>query len=69
MILELVVVFSLINSIQCVCQGTQAIIDALSTIQDAIVELDRRTEGVEETVHSILLCVGKFLEITITVTV
>ena len=55
LILKFVVIFSLINSIQCVCQGSQAIIDAIST------ELNKRTDGLERHVNAILMCVGKFL--------
>ena len=65
LILKFVVIFSLINSIQCVCQGSQAILDAISTIHDAIDELNTRIDRVEGHISTILMCVGKFFKIDV----
>ena len=63
LVLKFIVILSLINSIQCVCKGSQAIIDAINDLksefkseskatQDAIGELSKRIKTLEEQINS-----------------
>ena len=56
LVIEFVVIFSLINSIQCACKGSQAIIDAINAnskaTRDAINELSERIKTLEDSCSS-----------------
>ena len=60
LMLKFVVIFSLINSIQCVCRGTQTILDAINesketcACEDAINELAKIIIRIEEKINSTL---------------
>ena len=51
LVIKVVVIFSLINSIQCVCKGSQAILDVINELEsgflNAIDELSERFKAVE----------------------
>ena len=61
LILKLVVIFSLINSIQCVCRGSGAIIDDIyeleSRLLDAIGGLNEKVQDIENR-HNCTMPIG-----------
>ena len=71
LVLKLIVIFSLINSIQCICHGSQAILDAISQYKsnslDAMNELSERLKAVEKEIDFTLELgipckIGKFID-------
>ena len=55
LVLKLVVIFSLINSIQCACRGSEAIQDAIHEVEsrlvDAISGVSERIQTIESTIN------------------
>ena len=51
-VLKVIVIFSLFNSIQCVCKGSQAILDAIDKLSDQVKTLDDKIQTLEEKLDS-----------------